>query len=252
MKRAIPILLIFCALLAIVSGFFLPSFVSAMQDQKLKTKVNTYETSSLQFHPVTQLKDSLQLLTGEYTTEYLENGSNLDGDGAYQAALDTMRFMAAQGAAGILSEKCPDHTEMPFLVVSADKTMSAIMWRCALYSKSFNKWIDILIDDSSGKMLAFNMISDQAVIDAQSTKDAKEQANKFSSKLADICSNYYGWKTENVQINGVLTKDNLSDYSIKGSIKMRDDGGDLVVFPLTISGDQYTFNTLLRFRGIIS
>ncbi|MGW8114812.1 hypothetical protein ACVS9P_06480 [Caproicibacterium sp. NSD3] len=252
MKRSIPILLIFCALLAIVSGFFLPSFVSAMQDQKLKTKVNTYETSSLQFHPVVQLKDSLRLLTGEYTTEYLENGSNLDADGAYQAALDTMQFMAAQGAAGILSEEYPDHTEAPFLVVSADKTMSAIMWRCALYSKNLNKWVEILIDDSSGKMLAFSMTSDQDIIDIQSTKGVKEKAYEFSSKLADICSNYYGWKTENVQVNDILPIDNLSGYSIKSSIKMRDDGGDLVVFPLTISGNQYTLNMLLKFKGIIN
>ena len=251
MKRAIPIVLIFCALLAIVSGFFLPSFVSAMQDQKLKTKVSTYETSSLQFHPVTQLKDSLRLLNGEYTTEYLENGSNLDADGAYQAALDTMQFMAAQGAGGILSEEYPNHTEAPFLVVSADKTMSAIMWRCSLYNKNL-KWVDILIDDSSGKMLAFSMTSDQDVIDTQSTKDVKEKAYEFSSKLADICSNYYGWKTENVQVNDDLPIDNLSGYSIKSSIKMRDDGGDLVVFPLTISGDRYTFNILLKFRGIIN
>ena len=247
MKKAIPILLAFCALLAIVSGFFLPSFVSAMQDQKLKTKVNTYETSSLQFHPVTQLKDSLRLLNGEYTIEYRENGSNLDANGAHQAALDMMQFMEAQGAAGVLSERYPDHTEAPLLVVSADKTMSAIMWRCSLYSKNLNKWVDILIDDSSGKMLSFNMISDQDIIDTQSTKDIKKQAYEFSSKLADICSNYYGWKTENVQINGVLPMDNLSGYSIKSSIKMRDDGGDLVVFPLTVSGNQYTFNVLLKF-----
>jgi hypothetical protein len=252
MKRAIPILLVFCALLAIVSGFFLPSFVSSMQDQKLKTKVNTYETSSLQFHPVTQLKDSLQLLTGEYTTEYLENGSNLDADGAHQAALDTMQFMKAQGAAGILSEEYQDHTEAPFLVVSADKTMSAIMWRCSLYNQNLDEWVDILIDDSSGKMLSFNMISDQEILTGQSTEDIEGQAYKFSSKLADIYSNYYGWKIEDVRVNGALTKDNLSGYSTKGSIKMRDDEGNLVVFPLTISGKQYTFNILLRFRGTIN
>ena len=125
------------------------------------------------------------------------------------------------------------------------------MWRCSLYNKNL-KWVDILIDDSSGKMLAFSMTSDQDVIDTQSTKDVKEKAYEFSSKLADICSNYYGWKTENVQVNDDLPIDNLSGYSIKSSIKMRDDGGDLVVFPLTISGDRYTFNILLKFRGIIN
>lgn len=252
MKRFIPILLIFCVLLAIVSGFFLPSFVSAMQDQELKTKINTYETSSIQFHPVAQLKDSLRLLNGEYTTEDRENGSHLDADGAHQAAVDTMQFMTAQGAVGILSEGYQGHTEAPFLVVSADKTMSAIMWRCSLYSENLNKWIDILIDDSSGKMLSFNMISDQDVIDTQSTKDVKEQAYELSSKQADVYSNYYGWKIENVQVNDILPIANLSGYSIKSTIEMRDDEGNLVVFPLTISGNQYTFNVLLKYKGIIN
>ena len=247
MKRRIPILLIFCALLAIVLGFFLPSFVSAMQDQKLKTKVNTYETSSLQFHPVAQLKDSLRLLTGKYTTEYLENGSNLDADGAYQAALVTMQFLMDQGAVGILPDGYPKHTETPVLMVSEDKTMSAAMWRCGLYSQKINKWIDILIDDSSGKMVAFNIISDQEILTGQSTKDVKEKAYEFSSKLADICSDYYGWKTESVQVDDTLQIDNLHGYSIKGSIRMRDDGGEVVEFPLTISGNLYAFNISINF-----
>ena len=222
MKRFVPILFVFCTALAVTVGFFLPGFVSAMQDQELKTKVNTYEAANLQFHPVAQLKDSLQLLAGEYTTVNLDGGSNLDADGAHQAALDTLKFLTEHGAVGILSEGYPGHTETPILAVSADKTMSAILWRCGLYNDRAGRWIDILIDDNSGKMLAFSIISDQKVISGQAAKNVQEQAHDFSSKLAGICADYYGWKIEDVQLGDAVQLDHSSGYSIKGSISISD------------------------------
>ena len=243
MKRFVPILFIFCTAIAVTVGFFLPGFVSAMQDQELKTKVNTYEATSLQFHPVAQLKDSLHLLAGEYTTVNLKGGSNLNADGAHQAALDTLKFLAEHGAVGILSEGYPDHTETPVLAVSADKTMSAILWRCGLYNTRIGRWIDILIDDNSGKMLAFSIISDQKVISGQATKNVQEQTHDFNSKLASICTDYYGWKIENVQLGDAVQLDNSSGYSIKGSISISDGSGDLLTFPLRIFGNLYAFNS---------
>lgn len=243
MKRFVPILFIFCTAIAVTVGFFLPGFVSAMQDQELKTKVNTYEATSLQFHPVAQLKDSLHLLAGEYTTVNLDGGSNLNADGAHQAALDTLKFLTEHGAVGILSEGYPGHRETPVLAVSADKTMSAILWRCSLYNTRIGRWIDILIDDSSGKMLAFSIISDQKVISGQATKNVQEQTHDFYSKLASICTDYYGWKIENVQLGDAVQLDNSSGYSIKGSISISDGSGDLLTFPLRIFGNLYAFNS---------
>ncbi|MEA4813366.1 MAG: hypothetical protein VB112_00450 [Oscillospiraceae bacterium] len=243
MKRFVPVLFIFCTALAVAAGFFLPGFVSAMQDQELKTKISTYEAASLQFHPVAQLKDSLQLLAGEYTTVNLDGGSNLDTDGAHQAALDTLKFLTEHGAVGILSEGYSGHTETPVLAVSADKTMSAILWRCGLYNDRAGRWIDILIDDNSGKMLAFSIISDQKIIFGQARKNVQEQAHDFSGKLASICTDYYGWKIEDVQLGDAVQLDNSSGYSIKGSISISDDTDDLLTFPLTIFGNRYAFNS---------
>lgn len=253
MKRFVPVLFVFCTALAVAAGFFLPGLVSAVQDQELKTKINTYEAASLQFHPVAQLKDSLQLLSGEYTTVHLDGGNNLDADGAHQAALNTLKFLTGHGAFGILSEGYPDHTETPILAVSADKTMSAILWRCGLYNNRAGRWIDILIDDNSGKMLAFDIISDQKVVSGQATENVQEQAHDFSYKLASICADYYGWKIEDVQIGDAVLEevqlgdavqlDNSSGYSIKGSISISDDSDDLLTFPLTIFGNLYAFNS---------
>lgn len=265
MKRFVPVLFVFCTALAVTAGFFLPGFVSSMQDQELKTKINTYEAASLQFHPVAQLKDSLQLLAGEYTTVNLDGGSNLDAGGAHQAALDTLKFLTEHGAVGILSEGYPGHTETPILAVSADKTMSAILWRCGLYNDRAGRWIDILIDDNSGKMLAFSIISDQKVISGQAAKNVQEQARDFFSKLASICADYYGWKIEDVQLGDTLQLDNSSGYlmksdsqnssyrimysdsssgySVKGSVTMITDTGESLTFPLTILGNRYAFNS---------
>lgn len=265
MKRFVPILFVFCTVLAVAAGFLLPGFVSAMQDRGLQAKVNTYETDSLQFHAVAQITDSLRLLAGGYTKVKLERGSSLDAEGAYQAALDALQFLIKQDAIGILPEGYPNHSETPFLAVSSDQSMSAVLWRCELYSNSTGKWINMLIDDNTGKMLAFGIVPDQEVISGQAEKSVREQASDFCNRLASTCARYYGWEAKDVQLDDAVHLDDASNYliksdlqnssyrimysdsspgySIKGSVTMITDSGESLTFPLTIIGNLYAFNS---------
>lgn len=245
MKRlGSSLLAVFTALTA-AAGFLVPGVISSAQDWGLRTKISTYKAESIQFHPVTCVENSLQLLAGGYTVVQLENGSSMDPSGAYQAALDVCRFLMKEGAFGIPPEGYPEHAETPYLFVSDDKSTSAVLWRCRLYNGDTNRYLSMLIDDGSGKMLSFSISSDQRAISGQTVDTVQKQSYNFSKNLACICSKYYGWKAKSVKIGKAVSQENGSINSVESVIVMTTDLNKSVEFPLMIHGNFYAFNNAL-------
>lgn len=239
MKRTVPLLFICCTVLATAAGFLLPGFLSAAQDSGIQTKEYAYETDSIQFHPVARFEDSLQLLNGDGRTTmnfFPKDNGKLGADGAHQAALEFLRFLETNGMPGIV-DSYSTHTETAFLVVSADSTKSAVFWECEFYHVEGGDFVHILIDDNTGKMLAFKVETGHRMIWGREGENNLKQA---MVSLAKISSLYFGWKYEKFYMESVS----------KGTITLINQSGNALLFPVQISDDAYTFNGALLFRKV--
>ena len=232
MKRTVPLLFVCCTILTAVAGFLLPGFLSGAQDGKIQAKTGVYETDIIRFHPVAQMEDSLRLLKddGHTLSLFQKDGGKRNIDGAHQAALEALRFLEKNGAPGIVPNGYSTHTEMPFLAVSSDNARSAVLWECGFYHKEGGDLVNMIIDDSSGKMLAFKVASSHRII---AEKEEEYNAEPFAKRLSKICSIYFGWKIKAAK----------TESPFKGEITLTDQSGNALTFPYKVANNSYTFNS---------
>lgn len=233
MKRTVPLLFICCTVLTAVAGFLLPGFLSGAQDGKIQAKTGVYETDAIRFHPIAQMEDSLRLLKdGGHPSINLpqKDGEKLNTEEAHQAALDALGFLKKNGAPGIVPNGYSIHVEESFLAISSDSTRSAIVWDCGFYQNEEGDSVNMLIDDSSGKMLAFKVESSHRITAENGEEYSAEALAKF---LPKICSVYFGWKFE-------ITR---ADSPFHGEFTLIDQAGNALTFPYRVSDKAYTFNS---------
>lgn len=238
MKRTVPLIFVCCTVLTAVAGFLLPGFLSGAQDGKIQAKTGVYETDAIRFHPVAQMEDSLRLLEDNghtFISLYQKNCGKLNADGAHQAALEALQFLEKNGAPGIVPDGYSSHIEAPLLGVSSDNTRSAVLWECELYHNSEGGTVKFLIDDSSGKMLAFNVESTHRIISAE---EEEHNAEPFVKRLSKICAVYFGWKIKTCK----------QESPFHGEFTLTDQAGNILTFPYKINDDFYTFNGTMFFE----
>lgn len=264
MKKVIPLLFVFCTALAITAGVLLPGFVSSAQDRKLQKTIRTYKTEGIQFHPVAQVLDSLQLIAGKNycAIDFSGGGSpddqgpfstkvRLNADGAYKAALEALRFLKEQGAVGIEQGSYPIHSEKAQLAISMDQSTCAVVWDCELRDDRAGPEVDMLIDDQSGKMLSLNVVLNEAPISVKGENSPEKTANNFFMRLATVFSNYYGLQCKKVDLDPPIQwNSNLSRlkgspdhyYDVTGSAILEDKSGATLEIPVKSYGGTYQFN----------
>ena len=88
----------------------------------------------------------------------------------------------------------------------------------------------MIIDDSSGKMLAFKVESSHRII---TEEDEKHNAEPFIKRLSKICTAYYGWKI----------KTSKEESPFRGEITLADQSGNALTFPYKVANNSYTFNS---------
>lgn len=179
MKRLISVLLIAGTLLTAGFGFFLPGFLSRIQDASLQNRVNISETSGITFHPAASLEDSLMLLADGVAMELPQDAhTRLNADGALLAAEDVSQKLYLPPA-----DCYSDRLASSRLAVSGDRLKSAIVWKCVFSGQ--NCRLTMFLDDRSGKMLAFQLID--TGISFPQTYDVL-----LMEKLFFPCAAYYG------------------------------------------------------------
>ena len=253
MKRLLPALLIVVTLFMTAIGFLLPGFLSGTQDETLQNQVDVCETSSILFHPVSQLEDSFLLLEDGSAFDAPKNAhTKLDADGAFLAAKNMLQTI------GFLSVgSYTDHTEALFLAVSKYNLSSALIWKCEFSGTECS--LILLIDDNTGEMLAFRQVDSLNSLIAGNYE-------LFTDQLSSACALYYGWefesfvpkKTQYAQAvesepeNAAESGAGYAGFLLYGVITLKNSSGREIQIPMDLTRNSCTFGNTAVFQKICS
>lgn len=212
--RLAPLLILLACLLT-AAGFSLPWVVSAWQDRQTAGQVALYETTPL---AQADLIEHLKLAANGYRTVALSQAnaaylSSLQAGEAAQAALKTMYekglfFLDRQDL--FAPDRWRLSTAVPFVAVSngalspfdgitvtaqravrlgetitSDPAAAVVFWRCT-FCDGQGEWLDLILDDTFRKMLAFGY---------RVPLPYEESAFTFSmedvQRMAAFCQTYY-------------------------------------------------------------
>lgn len=181
--------------IVLIFGAFFPNIIFILQDNNVETQVNQYAINTIQFDidSPTDVSDILRLIAGNTKMMDLESGKKRHAQQAYLSALEALAFFT-EGDMEEIKKAYTIHKEFPVLVTNKDWTDAAVIWQCQLSNKSEDTEITMLLDDESGKMLAFQYIGPKEQLNLMHDKGYVQAAEAWS----DICAVYYGFDVVDV------------------------------------------------------
>lgn len=257
-------------LIVCAAGFLLPSTLNNYQDRLIFAKIEHTAMEPPELTYSSSLFDTLRLFAQEhYFVEYPSTGSKRTSEEIYKLSLDLLEQLKeyeilfpdseytitnhaaslqlaivsdgkqytdadnkASISSALQSEKSIDeHSEE----LSLDIT-TAVVWSCSIYFES-GYWIDIWIDDKSGKLVAFSMFTERTL--AMTSSGNKEDLDAFAAFAATFLEDYYELPATSLQqsfvhsYNPLFEKDNsiLEAYYM---IQLKEENGNYIEIPLKI------------------
>ena len=213
--RLTPLLILLTCLLTVL-GFSLPWAVSAWQDRQTADQVALYQTTPL---AQADLMEHLKLAANGYRTVALSQAnaaylSTYQAQEAAQAALNTMyeKGLFFLGQEELFApEQWTPSAAVPFVAVSSgalspfegitvtpqravrlgettpapDPAAAVVFWRCT-FCNGQGAWLDLILDDTFRKMLAFGYR-----IPLSQTGEAFTFSLEDVQRMAAFCQSYY-------------------------------------------------------------
>lgn len=264
------------------AGFLMPSAMSSYQDQQIAVKIEHPAIEPMELTYSSSLIDTLRLLSQEhYYVEYPASGSSRSADEIYEIALDTVKQLKAYHIS-IPSSGISNHTVTLQLAIASvshyseiwgtdhtatdaaagaanllkntgntDKTKNkeasgistAVVWSCSL-SFEFGYYMNIWIDDKSGKAVAFMLFTEQTELAAYGKLDREE----FISQVTAFAQDYYGLPAKSVQQENIqkdLSPFYANEYAISSIsyiIQLKEESGKKIKMPLILQPELMMLN----------
>lgn len=156
MKKLMPVLALAGTVLVVSAGLILPETVASMQDQLMHKETVSYKMEQMGFRSASHLKDSLQLVGQKYTHVDLKKGNIFSGEGIWQLAEEMLKQLNENGMTAADPGKYTHHEEKPFLGITPDNSLTAVLWQCRVWNDSGESAVMVL-DDNSGAVIAVDI-----------------------------------------------------------------------------------------------
>lgn len=260
------------------AGFLLPSTLNAYQDRQIFAKIEHTAMEPPELAYSSSLYDTLRLLSQEhYFVDYPSKGSKRTADEINAIAADLIKQIQAYSitfpASDTVSASYTSTLQLAILSdgyqytdVTGSKTdvssvdafedpnapgtenaldiTTAVVWSCSV---SFDNgcWIDIWIDDKSGKAVAVSMFTNQ--IYTLMSSGSEKELSEFASSIAGFSETYYGLPATLLEesitrsYNSLFEK-NSSVIEASYTIQLKEEDGQLIQMPLRIRPECLVFN----------
>lgn len=252
------------------ASFWLPATLGRYQDRQISAKIEHTEMEPPELTYSSSLYDTLRLFSkNHYFVDYPSVGSKRSDEEIYETALELVKQLqkydvlssgftddianyTTQLQLAILSEK----TLLPDIAtVQADSARSntgltgqddpessasdittAVVWSCSIYFDS-GYWIDIWIDDKSGKAVSFSMFIEQTR--ALASSGSRAILDTFADAAASFAEHYYELPTTVLEPSFVNSYNSLfgQDASILEAyytIQLKEENSTNIQIPLKI------------------
>lgn len=156
MKKLMLVLALAVTVLVAAAGLILPETVASMQDKQMHRETVSYEMEQRGFRSASHLKDSLQLVYQNYSQVDLKKGNILNEDSVWQLAEEMLKNLNEKGIAAADPEKFVHHDEKPFLGITPDNSLTAVLWQCRAWNDNGESAV-LVLDDNSGAVIAMNL-----------------------------------------------------------------------------------------------
>lgn len=149
-KRILSIVGFFCVLLIV---FLIPEAVTYVEDYSLKEKTERYEVEKVNLTPdesyfLTELSDIPDIIINNNIT-YVDSGEKLMETDIENIAKELIEMLIGRDDIEIWNNRTA-----VFIAPSVDLRNLYVIWECILSDERENRYY-VLIDDNTGKMLAF-------------------------------------------------------------------------------------------------
>lgn len=231
MKRILSMALaVLITLLVVGCGLFMPGITFSVWHPDDGTQLTRHEVSAIQFDTLAPIRitETLRLVSGNYETINIESGRVLHAQEAYALALETVVLFLFGGIGEKLTGLYLDHTETPLLVYGEDVNSAVILWQCDLVFFSGQQRIRVLLDDATGKMVAFwsTISSSEMEYDYSATEDF---TGDYSASI-EVNEEELRWQAEDWAYACVKYYDLADDFEVKKLEETPYEFGYLLVF----------------------
>lgn len=272
-------LLVTCFYLALTfavctAGFLLPSVLNDYQDKQIFAKIEHTAMEPPELTYSSSLFDTLRLLSREhYFVNYPSTGSKRTSEEIYAASLELLESLDAYGFQLSEPAAASNYTAtLQLAIVSVDYPYSdgmqavtsavdtesekkaskeaasdittAVVWECSIYFSS-GYWINIWIDDKSGKAVACSMFTNQTYTLVSSCD--KKLLDDFAAAVAKFSEDYYELPATVIE-QPVIHSGNLMFEKNGGvseaayTIQLKEENGSLIQIPLQLRREYVLFN----------
>ncbi len=204
------------------AGFLLPATLGSYQDRQIFARIEHTEMEPPELTYSSSLYDTLRLFSkNHYFVDYPSVGSKRTDEEIYKTAAELVKQLqkydvlssgftyditnyTTQLQLAILSEKTlltdiadgqadafPSGTGLTGQddpEASAPDITTAVVWSCSIYFDS-GYWIDVWIDDKSGKAVSFSMFIEQTR--ALACSGSRDILDTFADAVASFAEHYY-------------------------------------------------------------
>lgn len=194
MKRLIIPVVVLLTALILTGGFFLPSIVSRLKDEKTVGMLTITDGSGISFETKAELQivDRLKMMTNAGRIA-LDNGKNLNAETAFQTALTELGKFNSRSLVEIDLTSCRMlKSAVDFYIDSADPSKNMIVWSLSIEDETHNMWVTV--DDETGVLLSFQYSTQQLVLKKEAAVIPRAMpASPFNLELiGESIADYYG------------------------------------------------------------
>lgn len=260
------------------AGFLLPSILSSYQDRQIFAKIEHPAMEPPELTYSSSLYDTLRLFSKEhYFVEYPSAGSKRTDAEIFEIACNVLEQLQAYDVISadfnyditnysallqlaIVSEAGQDSSissvtdtetskESYAAYSTADSSSditTAVVWCCSIYFDS-GYWIDMWIDDKSGKAVSLSMFVEQTLV--LTYTDKQHTLDEFANRTAKFAEYYYQLPANAVEQSFIRSYNSLFDKEKNSniieayySINMKNENGIMIQIPLKIRPECIIFN----------
>lgn len=252
------------------AGFLLPSALNNYQDRQIFAKIEHPAIEPTELTYSSSLYDTLRLFTrAHYFVEYPSTGSKRTDEEIYTIASESIQLLQKYNViSSDLKNDITNYTTSLQLAVVTERNdytnlindqpyssaidaesstqdesepasvdiTTAVVWSCSIYFKS-GYWIDIWIDDKSGKAVSFSMFIEQTQELASSGN--RDILDTFANAAAKFAEHYYELPATALEPSIVRSFSSLFEkdagiIQAYYTIQLKEENGTLIQVPFKI------------------
>lgn len=220
-------------MILLVGAFFIPETVAYIEDRSLGVKTDSYEIEKVDLTPdEAYFQKALSDVPGVYfgNRTYIETGEKLSKENVSEIVRELIKMLTGNNEIVIDDEKYT-----VFVTPSLDMQRIYIFWECFMVDAEGKSYY-FLIDDNTGKMLAFSGYAGKIEVDTE----------KQISQLVNVLSKYYGFERAEL-----INKD-LMKKEVNVTVIVEDDNTGKFLLPLIMRLEHVYFNLYPEYDAIYS